>query len=123
MRGPRTEWDLIPDRRDLRATLRLLADRGKCAGADDPDRWWKDLPRGHANAVEFARKRAADLCGGCPVLEQCRWYAIEAGEAHGVWGGLSDVDRALRHPGRSSRARLRPLSVPTCSAAGGGDAA
>lgn len=123
MSGPQTEWDLIPDRRDLRTVLRLLADQGKCPGAQDPDRWWKNLPRGHANPVQFARNRAADLCAGCPVLDQCRWYAIEAGEVHGVWGGLSDVDRALLHPGHSSRARLRRLSAPTRRAAGGGDAA
>ena len=36
---------------------------------------------------------AKEVCAGCPVLEQCRSYALEAGEAYGVWGGLTEMER------------------------------
>jgi len=28
-----------------------------------------------------------ELCGGCPVLADCRTYADNVGNAYGVWGG------------------------------------
>ncbi|MFF0814546.1 WhiB family transcriptional regulator [Rhodococcus sp. NPDC003318] len=33
--------------------------------------------------------RAKSVCTGCPVQEECRWFAARAGETHGVWGGVS----------------------------------
>ena len=28
-----------------------------------------------------------ELCGGCPVLADCRTYASNTGNTFGVWGG------------------------------------
>lgn len=37
---------------------------------------------------------AKQICAGCPVLEQCRAYALAAPlELQGVWGGLSQKER------------------------------
>lgn len=36
---------------------------------------------------------AVEACRWCPVLEACRSYALEADERHGVWGGLTEVER------------------------------
>ncbi|MEU4650802.1 WhiB family transcriptional regulator [Nocardia fluminea] len=48
---------------------------------------------------------AKQICRGCPVLTHCRSPAIEADEAHGIWGGMTALERAghrrrssLRHP-------------------------
>lgn len=93
---------LLPQGRlDLARMLILLSEQGKCVGARDPERWWKGLPKGVTDAVPIARKRAAALCEGCPVIEQCRWYALEAEEDDGVWGGLCEADRALLRRGSS----------------------
>lgn len=40
--------------------------------------------------VEVQAKR---ICSACPVLEQCRQYAVDAGEPHGIWGGLTPPER------------------------------
>lgn len=38
--------------------------------------------------------KAKALCLTCPVLAQCRDYALSIDERHGVWGGLTELDRA-----------------------------
>lgn len=41
------------------------------------------------------QERAADRCWDCPLVFQCRAYAIEAGERAGVWGGFApELERA-----------------------------
>ena len=36
---------------------------------------------------------AKAICVRCPVLEECREYALEVGETHGIWGGLNEMER------------------------------
>lgn len=43
----------------------------------------KDLREGQARA----------LCARCPVLEDCLGYALVAGEPHGIWGGMNELQR------------------------------
>src|SRR6478735_4578122 len=38
---------------------------------------------------------AKTICQQCPVLIVCRDYALQRGEPYGVWGGLSEYERAL----------------------------
>ena len=38
-------------------------------------------------------ERAKEICRECPVLSECRAYAIAIREPHGVWGGLSEQER------------------------------
>lgn len=37
--------------------------------------------------------RAKQICRECPVVADCREYAISIREPHGVWGGLSEQER------------------------------
>ena len=37
--------------------------------------------------------RAKDICRTCPVKRPCLDYAIDIREPHGIWGGLSEVER------------------------------
>lgn len=36
---------------------------------------------------------AAELCAACPVLVECRAYAVAAREPEGLWGGLGPRER------------------------------
>jgi len=36
---------------------------------------------------------AKNVCATCPVLAECRDYALTTGEPDGVWGGLSETER------------------------------
>jgi WhiB family redox-sensing transcriptional regulator len=48
----------------------------------------------------------SEFCARCPARDDCLDYAISAGE-HGVWGGMTDEERAKerRRQRRSARAR------------------
>lgn len=38
-------------------------------------------------------QQAKAICAQCPVLVQCRAYALNAPEAHGIWGALTARER------------------------------
>ena len=38
-------------------------------------------------------QRAKEICAACPILDVCRGYALEIGEQHGIWGGLTAKER------------------------------
>jgi len=51
---------------------------------------------------EEREKAAKQVCARCPVLMACRRYALQAQEAYGVWGGLTEAERLAR-TGRQRR--------------------
>jgi hypothetical protein len=56
-------------------------------GQQTPPAWWtSDAPR--------EQTAAATACGTCPVLAQCRAYGIDHTTETGVYGALTDRDRA-----------------------------
>lgn len=36
---------------------------------------------------------AKAICAHCPVREDCLEYALRIREAHGIWGGLNEMER------------------------------
>ena len=57
------------------------------------------------------RRRAANakaICATCPVIEQCRSYALAAQEPYGIWGGMTEEERReeIRSSGRGRRVSL-----------------
>lgn len=38
-------------------------------------------------------KAAKTICNRCPIKVECLTYALEAGEAFGIWGGLLPSER------------------------------
>ena len=55
----------------------------------------EDLPEPEVRTeAEAAAKR---LCADCPIRNLCASYAVETGQAWGIWGGLNAEEiRALR---------------------------
>lgn len=50
----------------------------------------------HAETVKEKRDRedeAKAVCNSCPVKEECLEYALDAREAYGIWGGLTELER------------------------------
>lgn len=66
---------------------------------EDPDLFYRE------DAASL--KAAKAVCARCPVLEQCRDWAVETGEPHGVWGGLDEDERRVRRGGKSRRDQRR----------------
>ena len=70
-------------------------------------------PRAERNAAREERiTQAKTICGGCPALDHCRDHALKAREPYGIWGGLSESERAellgvdsLRYPAKASTSR------------------
>lgn len=58
---------------------------GLCLDAD-PDLFFPD--QGVPN------KEGRAICEACPVQTECLSFAIENGERHGIWGGLTQDERA-----------------------------
>jgi len=77
-------------------------DRSACLD-EDPELFF---PIGNTGPAILQIEEAKQVCRRCEVREQCLQWALEAGQDHGVWGGLSeDERRALKR--RSTRARVR----------------
>ncbi|MCY3968209.1 MAG: WhiB family transcriptional regulator [bacterium] len=38
-------------------------------------------------------RRAKAICKQCSVMTECREYALEIRERHGIWGGLNELER------------------------------
>lgn len=50
---------------------------------------------GKAEKVE-REARAKAICAQCSVRDECLDYALRIREQHGIWGGLSEVERRNR---------------------------
>lgn len=77
--------------------------QGSCRDADDTLFFH---PEGERGAARRRRAEAAKaICATCPVLVQCRDQSLQVREPYGVWGGLSEDDRAgiLVDGGRGGR--------------------
>ena len=48
---------------------------------------------------------AKAICRGCPVRTQCLEFALSARLDHGVWGGLTEVERRSLRRSRQRKAR------------------
>jgi WhiB family transcriptional regulator, redox-sensing transcriptional regulator len=65
-------------------------------------------PDGMRGAERAARENAAKaICAGCPVRRPCREHALAVREPYGVWGGLTEDERAalVNRPGRAGPLR------------------
>lgn len=75
---------------------RSFARRGNCRGVD-PDLFFPE--RGAST------REAKEVCRGCVVRQACLDYALEAGEKHGIWGGMSERERRRLRRQRNEAAR------------------
>lgn len=58
-------------------------------------------------------EEAKQVCGGCPVLMQCREHALAIREPFGVWGGLTEAEREALYaasPGTVGPSRVSAAS-------------
>lgn len=66
---------------------------GACMGADADLFFSPEAERGLKR--ERRETAAKALCADCPVIERCREHALTVREPYGVWGGLTESDRAM----------------------------
>ena len=83
-----------------RSNISDWRDRAACR-AHDGELWFP--VSSHPDAYEEPRR----ICGACPVIDDCREWALDARVGHGMWGGLTadelDTERQRRvAPDRAS---------------------
>lgn len=67
-------------------------DKAACKGMDPTLFFGPEF----AETVKEKRDRedaAKAVCATCPVKKDCLEYALEAREAYGIWGGLTELER------------------------------
>lgn len=69
--------------------------QGNCRGGGDE----------FHSRVESEIRYAKRICADCPVIQACRGWALDKHEMYGVWGGLSESERADIWSGRPPRVR------------------
>jgi len=62
-----------------------------CRTSDTSIFYSHDGERGQARAHRVQAAKA--ICRRCPVLMQCRTHALATAEVHGIWGGLTEIER------------------------------
>lgn len=68
------------------------------------------FPIGNTGPAVFQIEEAKAVCRRCDVRDQCLEWAMENGQDHGVWGGMSeDERRALKR--RSVRNRISKVDA------------
>ncbi|KOV88639.1 MULTISPECIES: WhiB family transcriptional regulator [unclassified Streptomyces] len=61
-------------------------------------------PGERGRARRDREERARRICGRCEVADICAATALKHGEAYGIWGGMSDVDRRQYDKGTAGAA-------------------
>ncbi|MEE1786561.1 WhiB family transcriptional regulator [Streptomyces sp. SP17BM10] len=75
--------------------------RGACRTVDSSVFFHPVNERGAA--AKQREEEAKSVCARCPVLAECRRYAMEVREPYGVWGGLTEDERRTLIARRRSR--------------------
>ncbi|NEE35718.1 WhiB family transcriptional regulator, partial [Streptomyces sp. SID7982] len=71
-------------------------------------------PSKEPTAARLAREEAAKrVCGGCPVMIECREHALMQPEPYGVWGGLTAAERRVA----LARRRRRDIEIKAATTA------
>ena len=79
--------------------LRAIIERADRACVDvDPEVFFP--PTNTPAAVEYAKQ----FCRRCPVLHDCRTWAVAHAETDGIWGGTTEPERRRRRARAASTA-------------------
>lgn len=74
--------------------------KGLCVDHPDPDLWFPERlaevqgPPRFDEENRIRTQRAQAICRPCPVREECLRYAFTTRQTEGIWGGVTEQDRA-----------------------------
>lgn len=66
-----------------------------CTELDEPDIFFSVK----TDDIKFAQA----LCSDCPLVQKCIQYALDNEIAEGIWGGLTEAQRKMLRPKKTSR--------------------
>lgn len=77
-----------------------------CRGMDTDIFFCYDEMRSSKVRMQVER-RVKEICSDCPVIDQCREWALSRPERHGIWGGLTNIERGFDSRGqRGNRGKV-----------------
>jgi WhiB family redox-sensing transcriptional regulator len=92
----------------LTVTAPPLDDDWRASAACTPNDEDLFFAEGHGDHVKFAIADAKAICAACPVITQCRQWALDTRQEHGVYGGIDAAQRrAIRRSKQPPRAMPR----------------
>lgn len=62
----------------------FIREEALCAQSD-PDLWFEERT--------ILAREAISICSQCPVMEECRQFAIDNDVDYGIWGGMTTAQR------------------------------
>ena len=77
---------------------------------EDPELFF---PIGNKGPALLQIEEAKAVCRRCPVMEQCLQWAMETGQEHGVWGGMSEDERRAMKRRAARRRQQRAAATKT----------
>jgi WhiB family redox-sensing transcriptional regulator len=80
----------IPISRKLFSLLDKIDEVGQVPCRNFPDSFY---PEGGEIKRREETQIAKSLCQTCPIIDDCRKYALEEKEEFGIWGGLDPEER------------------------------
>ena len=82
-----------------------------CRGMGDSTFFHPPDERDPERSQRIAAAKA--ICQSCPAITACRAHALRVREPYGIWGGLSESERAsllgvrsMRYPGHAAQPRF-----------------
>ncbi len=76
------------------------------------------FPVGVTGPAEIQIREAKEVCGTCPVVQECLEFAITTNQEYGIWGGTSEEERrVLRREWRAKRRAERAAAKAAKAAA------
>jgi WhiB family transcriptional regulator, redox-sensing transcriptional regulator len=66
-------------------------ERARCRDVD-PELFFQ-ADRERSSVRRRRERRAQEVCAQCPVIRECRDFALNSREGFGIWGGMSEGDR------------------------------
>ncbi|MCZ1006377.1 WhiB family transcriptional regulator [Streptomyces lydicus] len=84
--------------------------QGVCREEEEPDLFF---PVGNTGPALLQIEEAKAVCRRCPVMPQCQDWALTTRMPDGVWGGMSEAERAtvLRHRARNAAKTRKAASA------------
>ena len=68
--------------------------------------------RDDSHLVEEHLRVVRPICRACPVLIECRRWALETGQEHGLWAATTPTQRRQERRQAREQRRLHPPATP-----------
>lgn len=77
---------------DLNSTEQIWQERALCRGPES-SLFFPPTTSERKEDREWREAKAKEICATCPVCSECLDYALSIREPHGIWGGLTEIER------------------------------